>query len=55
MLPQTSLTVTKSKTGASVKKKIGSPKKIGSGKYLPPGNLNELVANARSLRRSERK
>ena len=47
--------MTKSKTGASVKKKIGSPKKIGSGKYLSPGKLNELVANAHGLRRSDGK
>ena len=47
--------MTKTKTGASVKNKIGSgKKKIGSGKFLSPANVKELAAGNRAgLRRSE--
>ena len=49
--------MTKAKTGTSVKKKIGSPKKIESGKYLSPAKVKELAkaaGNRAGLRRSER-
>ena len=51
--------MTKTKTRASVKKKIRSgKKKIGSGKFLSPAELEELsnaTGNPGGLRRSERK
>ena len=50
--------MTKTKTGASVKKKIGSHKKVGSCKFLSPAKVKELATatgNRAGLRRSERK
>ncbi len=50
--------MTKTKTGAIVKKKIGSHKKIGSGKFLSLAKCNVLAnaaGNCAGLRRSERK
>ena len=47
-------TVTQTKTGAVVKKKIGSHKKIGSGKLLSPAKLNELANAAGNCRFEEK-